>query len=562
MLNLDYQNLIQKIPKYVLVISEVLETNNFEAHLVGGSVRDILIGKQPQDYDIATNAYPEDIQKLFPKSIAVGAKFGTIVVVIEDENGERFDVEVTTYRSEADYVGGRWPSKVEFSKTIHEDLSRRDFTMNAIAINLQLMARIRGNDDLENTKQQVTEQIISLPSSKSEPELQTHNTNDVFRTPSKPDQNIQKTLESIQAKDIIQTERNIQEVLIDPFDGIKDIESGIIRAVRDPLERFTEDGLRPVRACRLASQLSFEIEQETFEAAKATNHITKLISVERFKEEFVKILLKSPKPSVGIRLIDEAGILQIFIPELLEGKNVNQPQFHIEDVFSHSLHACDVAEDSIKLAALLHDVGKPRTKSEDGKGVHFYGHDQLGADMVVEIMKRLHFSNDEIDRTEKLVRWHMFFYPSGDWRKTNLGSNSVAPSDDFLDPVIKGKNDNEKFGWTDGAIRRMIIKLGGEQNFADLMKLRIADATSNPKSPFNPKEIDVLAKRVSDILAQESAFKITDLNISGQDLMKELGLQPGKQIGEILKYLFEKVIDEPILNERGKLLGMAQEYLG
>jgi poly(A) polymerase/tRNA nucleotidyltransferase (CCA-adding enzyme) len=513
MLNLDYQNLIQKIPKYVLVISEVLETNNFEAHLVGGSVRDILIGKQPQDYDIATNAYPEDIQKLFPKSIAVGAKFGTIVVVIEDENGERFDVEVTTYRSEADYVGGRWPSKVEFSKTIHEDLSRRDFTMNAIAINLQLMAKSRENND------------------------------------------------PISALDIVKTERNIQEVLIDPFDGIKDIESGIIRAVRDPLERFTEDGLRPVRACRLASQLSFEIEQETFEAAKATNHITKLISVERFKEEFVKILLKSPKPSVGIRLIDEAGILQIFIPELLEGKNVNQPQFHIEDVFSHSLHACDVAEDSIKLAALLHDVGKPRTKSEDGKGVHFYGHDQLGADMVVEIMKRLHFSNDEIDRTEKLVRWHMFFYPSGDWRKTNLGSNSVAPSDDFLDPVIKGKNDNEKFGWTDGAIRRMIIKLGGEQNFTDLMKLRIADATSNPKSPFNPKEIDVLAKRVSDVLAQESAFKISDMNISGQDLMKEFSLEPGKQIGEVLKFLFEKVIDEPILNEKSKLLEMAKDYL-
>lgn len=520
MLNLNYENIIQKIPKYIFAISETLESAGFEAHLVGGSVRDILIDKQPEDFDIATNAYPEDIQKLFSKSIAVGAKFGTIIVVIEDENGERFDVEVTTYRSEADYVGGRWPSKVEFSKTILEDLSRRDFTMNAIAIDLRPMAKER-NDNLKN--------------------------------------NIDSAV--VLSSDILKTERNIQEILIDPFEGIKDIENGIIRAVREPLERFTEDGLRPVRACRLASQLGFQIEEKTFEAAKATNHITKLVSVERFKEELMKILLKSPKPSVGIRLLDETGILQIFIPELLEGKNVNQPQFHIEDVFSHSLHACDIAEDSIKLAALLHDVGKPRTKSEDDKGVHFYGHDQVGADMVIEIMKRLHFSNDEIERTEKLVRWHMFFYPSGDWRKTNLGSNSLAPTDDFLDPVINGENNNENFGWTDGAIRRMIMKVGGEQNFQDLMKLRIADASSNPKSPFNPKEIDVLAKRVSVVLAQDSAFKISDLNVTGEDLMKEFHLEPGKRIGEILKFLFEKIIDDPILNERGKLLEMAKKYL-
>jgi len=504
-ININSEDLIQKIPRYVLDIAEKLQKENYEAYLVGGSIRDVLLSKTPNDFDIATNAMPEKIIKIFPKSIPTGAQFGTITVVGEDENGEKFDCEVTTFRSEADYVGGRWPSKVEFAKSIEDDLSRRDFTINAMALNLQEFI-----DENQN---------ISLP--------------------------------------------NIQEILVDPFDGYSDLEDSIIRAVRDPLERFEEDGLRPVRAIRLASQLDFDIEDETFEAIKQTNHITKKVSVERFRDEFLKLLHKSSKPSKGLYLLKDSGLLEIFIPELLEGIEITQPEFHEDDVFDHSLKTCDEAEDSIKLAALFHDIGKPRTISKDEKGTHFYGHDQVGAEMTIEIMKRLKFSNALIDRTVKLVRWHMFYYPSGDWRRDNLGAPNVAPEDEHLEKTLNrdqdesSSRDKKEYGWTDAGIRRLIKNVGGEDQIDDLMKLRIADASANPKTPFNPKEIDVLSKRIAEVRAEEMALKVTDLDITGNDLIKELGIEPGKQLGKILEKLLDLVIEEPIKNKRETLVAEA-----
>ncbi|MEP7104125.1 MAG: HD domain-containing protein [Candidatus Dojkabacteria bacterium] len=485
MTEITKENFLKLIPKYVIDLGESLQKNNFEAFLVGGSIRDIFLNKTPQDFDIATNATPEEIIKIFPKSIPTGAKFGTITVVTQDESGESFDVQITTYRSEADYVGGRWPSKVEFSKTIDEDLSRRDFTINAMALNIQ----------------KFDEELI-----------------------------------------------DIRTIIIDPFYGLRDLDQKLIKAVRDPIERLSEDGLRAVRACRLASQLEFTIDPQTFEAIKRTNHITKLISVERFREEFMKILLKSSKPSVGIRLLADAGILEIFIPELLEGRNVVQPQFHTDDVFEHSLKACDIAEDSIKVSALFHDIGKPRTQTEDEKGIHFYGHDVVSAEMTEDIMKRLKFSNNEIDRVVKLVRWHMFYYPSADWRKTNDESSYAKASED-------------KLGWTDGAIRRLVQNVGGVDAINDLMKLRIADAESNPKNGFNPKELDELSERVSSVISKEMALKVTDLDINGEDLVSNFGLERGPEVGKILKYLLDKVVDEPLLNKKEDLLKLAKEYL-
>ncbi|MFS8131411.1 MAG: CCA tRNA nucleotidyltransferase [Candidatus Dojkabacteria bacterium] len=484
MVQLSKEEFLRLIPKYILDIAEQLQKNNFEAFLVGGSIRDIFLGKTPQDFDIATNAYPEEITKIFSKSIPTGAKFGTITVVTEDENGERFDVQLTTYRSEADYVGGRWPSKVEFSKTIEEDLSRRDFTINAIALNIQ-----RLDEDIPN----------------------------------------------------------IKELVVDPYNGLEDLEEKNIRAVRDPFERLSEDGLRAVRACRLASQLDFKIEEKTFEAIKETNHITKLVSVERFREELMKILLKSPKPSVGLMLLAESGILKIFIPELLEGIDIVQPKFHDQDVFEHSLKSCDYAEDSIKLAALFHDVGKPRTRTEDESGIHFYGHDVKGAEMTEEIMKRLKFSNAEIENTVKLVRWHMFYYPSADWRKTN----------NLVDGELGNK---ENLGWTDGAIRRLIQNVGGVDALNDLMKLRIADATSNGKNDFNPKELDVLSERVSSVISKDMALKITDLDINGNDLKSNFNIE-GPKLGEVLKHLLDIVVEDPALNKKLDLLRLSKKYL-
>lgn len=514
MIDLTVGKFVELIPQYVINIAEELQTNNFKAYLVGGSIRDILLNKVPKDFDIATDAYPDEITNIFKKSIPTGAKFGTITVVGQDEKGERFDVEVTTFRSEADYVGGRWPSKVEFAKSIKDDLSRRDFTVNAIALDLQ-------NFDESNI--------------------------------------------------------SIQQILVDPFDGITDLRSKVIKAVRDPVERFTEDGLRAVRGCRLVSQLDstitegeFVIEDNTLKGMKATTHITKRVSIERFKDEFEKILYRSPKPSKGLRLLKEVGILELFIPELLEGINVTQPEFHTDDVFDHSLLTCDVAEDSIKLAALFHDIGKPRTMTQDEKGIHFYGHDMVGAEMTRDILKRLKFPKATIDRAVNLVRWHMFYYPSADWRKENMieqltpGVVSPSSEDDNLlteAPIQKVDQKCGEHGWSDAAVRRLIKNVGGEDAIDDLMKLRIADATANPKSDFNPIEIEALSERIADVRAKDMALKVSDLDITGKELMKELGIEPGKLIGNILAYLLDVVIEEPIKNKKEELLVLAKEYL-
>jgi tRNA nucleotidyltransferase (CCA-adding enzyme) len=486
-----------ELPSYVLTVAKGLTNAGYEAHLVGGSVRDLLLGKKPKDYDIATNAYPDDITKLFEKSIPTGAQFGTIRVLVEDETGEMREVEVTTYRSEADYFGGRWPAKVEFTKTIQEDLARRDFTINAIALRLD-------DKQLNNAD------------------------------------------------------------IIDPFNGLTDLEAKLIRAVGDPVERFTEDGLRPLRACRLAANLGFEIEEKTFAAITQCLSIIDNISQERVRDEFVKMLMHSAKPSIGIELMRKSGILKIILPELLEGIEVTQPEFHQDDVYTHILKAVDAAEDGVKLAALFHDIAKPRTKSVEGNSVHFYGHDLMGAEMTREIMKRLKFSNAEIERTAQLVRWHMFYYPNADWRKdlaknTNK-TNANYLSDDELELVRKEQTESQKVvgGWSDAAVRRFIRNVGSEDLVDDLMRLRVADALANEKTAFNPKELDVLAERIAAVRAQDMALKVADLDVNGHDLM-QLGIN-GKKLGETLNYLLDEVIEEPLLNDKAKLLELAQKF--
>jgi len=480
MVQISKNKILNSIPDYIIFVGEELQKNGFEAFLVGGCVRDILLNRKPGDFDIATNAYPEEIIKIFPKSIPTGAKFGTITVVVPDSSGENFSVQITTYRSEEDYFGARWPSKVNFTRNIKDDLSRRDFTINALAINLQ---------EFDNTN--VTN----------------------------------------------------KEIILDLFGGLKDLDLKIIKTVGDPIERLSEDGLRSVRACRLASQLEFSIEPNTFEAIKQTLHITKQISVERFREEFEKLIYKSSKPSVGLRLMYECGILQIFIPELCEGAGVVQPQFHVDDVFEHSLKTLDIAPDEIKIAALFHDIAKPRCKTEDEKGIHFYGHDILGAQMSEEILKRLRFPNHVINEVKTLIRWHMFYYPSADWREN------------------KNEKTEHLHGWSDSAIRRLINNVGGVKMIDKLLKLRIADASANPKSDFNPSEIEALSQRIADVLQKSTALTIKDLDINGKDLMENFGIKPGKQIGDILKYLLDKVIEEPGFNKKVDLLRLAKEFI-
>jgi poly(A) polymerase/tRNA nucleotidyltransferase (CCA-adding enzyme) len=458
------------VPSYVQKVARMLISEGYKCLLVGGSLRDVILKEEPDDYDLATNAKPEEMSKIFPKSVLTGARFGMVSALVPDSKGEIHEVQVTTFRSEEEYTDGRWPTKVNFINDIDKDLGRRDFTWNAMALDFE-----KGNlDGVEDEK---------------------------------------------------------EWEIYDPFDGVTDLGLRVVRAVGTPLERFKEDGLRGYRACRLACQLQFDIETETFDAIKQTLSVAKLISAERIRDEFMKMLIDSPKPSIGIELLRKTGILEIFLPELLEGYGVEQKLFHADDVYTHLLHTVDLAPDNIKLAALFHDIAKPRTNLGNG---HFYGHETEGAKMAESIMSRLRFSNAEIKKVTTLIKNHMFFFP--------YESENMREEDRF--------RVNQK-KWTDAAVRRFIQRVG-EENLDDLFALRIADASANPKSLFSPEEISQLQLRISDVLSEDMALKVTDLEIDGNDL-KELGLS-GPEIGKTLNMLLEKVLDDPMLNDKEKLL--------
>jgi tRNA nucleotidyltransferase/poly(A) polymerase len=287
----------------------------------------------------------------------------------------------------------------------------------------------------------------------------------------------------------------------------------------------------------MAAQLGFDVEDGTFKAIKNSIPIASQISMERIRDEFMKMLINSPKPSVGIELMRKTGLLNIFMPELLESVDVEQKLFHAHDVYNHALKTCDVAHDSVKLAALLHDIAKPRTDMGNG---HFYGHDKMGSDIAEQIMKRMKFSQAEIKRVKILIENHMFHYPH--------------VKEDMTE---EEKENIEKHEWTDAAVRRFIQRVG-EENIDDLFKLRLADAQSNPATAFKPEEITILQRRISEVRKQDMALKVTDLNITGEDLM-EIGIKKGPKMGIILNELLDIVVEDPLLNTKEKLKEKAKE---
>lgn len=464
------------IPDYVQTVARMLGKEGFKCYLVGGALRDVVLNIEPDDYDLATDAKPEEMLKIFPKSVSTGARFGMVSALIRGNDGEIHDVQVTTFRSEENYIDGRWPTKVTFITDLDKDLGRRDFTFNAMALDLS-----SANLDNEN--------------------------------------------------------KSKEWEIYDPYNGVSDLNNKVVRAVGTPLERFKEDGLRAYKACRMASQLQFEIEEETFKAIQQALPVADQVSMERIRDEFMKMLKNSPKPSIGIELMRKTGLLELFMPELLEGYGVEQKVYHADDVYTHSLRSCDVAPDGIKLAALFHDIGKPRKDMGNG---HFYGHDMEGAKMAEEIMRRLKFPKAEIQRVSRLISNHMFYFPFYD--------EGMSPEE------VKDLQQRE---WTDSAVRRFIARVGDE-NIEDLFELRIADATGNPKTAFKPEEIEALQRRISEVREKDMALKITDLKINGNDLMS-IGITKGPQIGEILNDLLEMVLDDPMINTKEKLLEEAEK---
>jgi len=425
--------------------------NGFECYLVGGSVRDLILGLDIYDYDFATNARPEQVMKLFKRVIPTGVKHGTVTVLVQG-----MEFEVTTYRADGKYFDGRRPETVYFASSLEEDVTRRDFTINGMALD------IRTNEIIDHVK------------------------------------------------------------------GLEDIKDGIIRTIGNPDERFKEDGLRTYRACRLASKLNFEIEGKTFNSISLALDVAGKVSVERIRDELLKIL-ETDKPSVGFEYMRKTGLLHICIPELAEAYNVEQNRYHAYDVYYHSIYSCDAAPKEnplVRLAALFHDIGKVQTKRKGDDGdCTFYNHEVIGARMVRRIMKRLKFSNMEIDKVNNLVINHMFHYT------------------------------NE---WTDGAVRRFMRKVGVE-NLPELFILREADRSGNGSRFGIPEPIKKLQERIGLIIEAENAITVTDLDINGNIIMDAFDLKPGPVIGNILKELLELVLDNPEINDRDILLQEAGE---
>ena len=356
--------MITKIPKQVIEVLRKLSENKFEAFIVGGCVRDLIMDREPKDWDVATNAKPEEVQKIFPDSFYEN-EFGTVGVKVEKfaSNGnperEHDVIEVTTYRIESKYSDKRRPDTVKFADTLAEDLSRRDFTMNAVALKIT------------NHKAQST----------NKPQTTNHKLQTSFE-------------------------------IVDLYDGQKDIEQKIIRTVGDPHERFDEDALRMMRAVRFHAELNFAIEQDTFTAIKKYAGHMKHIAQERIKDELVKIIL-SDNASEGIDMLQQTGLLEYVIPELEKGVGVAQNRHHIYTIYQHSILAmkhCPSKKLEVRLASLLHDIAKPQTKRGEGEFATFYNHDHVGANVVEKILTRLRFSNEVIEKVKLLVDNHMFYY--------------------------------------------------------------------------------------------------------------------------------------------------------
>jgi tRNA nucleotidyltransferase (CCA-adding enzyme) len=447
----------KQIPADVLSVCQRLASSGHEAHLVGGGVRDLLLGRPPADFDVATSATPDQVLALFGSRFAIptGLQHGT-VTVLTDAAPPR-PVEVTTFRGEGAYIDGRRPSSVTYVSSLQEDLSRRDFTMNAV-----------GFDPIGGR-------------------------------------------------------------LTDPFDGQEDLARRLVRAVGDPVARFREDGLRPMRAVRQASQLEFDIDPPTLDAIPQTLDVFRKVSAERVRDELLK-LLASPKPSRGLELMRTSGLLAEVLPELLEGVAVVQNRFHKHDVYHHTLAVVDNTRGSaiVRLGALLHDIGKPRARQprEGAPGeFSFFKHEYVGAAMAEEIARRLKLSTADRERVVAMVAEHMFFY---------------TPD------------------WSDGTIRRFVRRIG-QESLADLFSLREGDIAGRGFGEDPEGELGELRRRIDVVVAEDAALRVTDLAINGADVMRVLGVGPGRQIGVILDRLLERVLDDPSLNQRDTLEALVRE---
>lgn len=437
-----------QLPDKVHKIIDTLEKAGYEAYAVGGCVRDSILGREPDDWDITTSAKPGEIKRLFSRTVDTGIQHGTVTVLL---SGEGF--EITTYRIDGDYEDGRHPNEVTFTANLREDLRRRDFTINAMAY-------------------------------------------------------------------------NEKSGLVDIYGGIADIENRVIRCVGNAEERFGEDALRMLRAVRFSAQLGYRIDENTMEAIKKLSPNLQKISAERIQVELVK-LVTSPHPDY-LRTAYEAGITAQVLPEFdLCMKTPQRHKHHCYDVGEHILHSMLLVEPDkvLRLGMLFHDIGKPQTLTVDPDGTtHNKKHPIEGEKIARKAMRRLKFDNDTTDKVTKLVLYHDY---------------DIAP--------------------TKAGVRRAMNRMG-EDIFAMIFTVRRADigAQSDYMREEKLAKVAYIEKLYREILSHKDAVTLKDLAISGSDLIAE-GMPPGRQIGETLAALLEKVLDDPDLNRKEILLKLSKE---
>jgi len=447
------------VPTEALAVCKTLADAGYEAYLVGGCVRDLVLGRTPKDWDITTNANPEQIQALFPETFYEN-DFGTVGVVTETDNPVLKVIEVTPYRIEGEYADARRPSTVRFDATLSDDLKRRDFTINAIAYDPH------------------------------------------------------------------------QHKVIDEHGGEEDLKRRLIATVGSPEERFHEDALRMLRAIRLSAELDFAIDGATAVGIAANADQLAKISRERVRDELSKILM-SPRPLQALYIAQKLGLLRHIIPLLEEGIGVEQNQAHSYDVFEHNMRSLQHAADKewpfiIRLAALLHDIGKPASRrwSDEKKDWTFHGHEVIGAKQAKSILRDLKFPNETIEAVTNLVRWHMF----------------------FSDPDAV----------TLSAVRRTIRNVG-QEHIHDLLNLRICDRIGTGRPKEQPFRLRKYMSMVDE--AMRDPISVGMLKIDGNKIAELDNGKTGPRIGWILHALLEEVLDEPKNNTSDYLEERAAELL-
>jgi tRNA nucleotidyltransferase (CCA-adding enzyme) len=440
----------EQIPFWVREVADHLQAKNWQAFLVGGAVRDLLWGETPHDWDLATDAVPEKIEEIFARTIPTGKSFGAITVISHEH-----PVEVTTFRADLDYQDGRHPAALRFETNIFADLSRRDFTINAMAYNFATGA------------------------------------------------------------------------LVDLFGGKRDLYRRILKVVGAPELRFAEDGLRMFRFFRFLATLKLRPHPAALRAIQLK--WAEPVSLERIRDEFSKLLLGQSVRFAMNGLI-RSGLIRRLIPEFVDNYALLHPALG-RSLREHLLAATEAVrpELHLRLAALLHDLAKPNTMSYGNGKIHFFGHEEQGAALSTVILERLRYPGKTVAKVSALVRWHMFGLP----------------------PAA-----------SDGAVRRFIAKVGPEL-IPDLLELRRADIIATGRiDRQTPENWQALSARLMDLLKTAPAPGQTQLAINGTDLIEQFELKPGPFIGEILKYLWDQVLEEPAFNQKEILLEKAAEYIG